>query len=102
MSEPTEVVIMDITKKEQLEHALGATSLEFEATLVGVPSSPFPDFHCQGSQSQGQTRGYCVRWTLRLLLTLCTGPSSRGPPRPVWSLQPPSSRGQQSRGRRPF
>ncbi|TEA30801.1 hypothetical protein DBR06_SOUSAS4110272, partial [Sousa chinensis] len=33
MSEPTEVVIMDITKKELLERALGATSLEFEATL---------------------------------------------------------------------
>ncbi|KAB1264924.1 Dynein intermediate chain 2; axonemal, partial [Camelus dromedarius] len=33
MSEPTEVVIMDITKKEQLENALGAISLEFEPTL---------------------------------------------------------------------
>ncbi|XP_011898184.1 PREDICTED: dynein intermediate chain 2, axonemal [Cercocebus atys] len=33
MSEPTEVVIMDITKKEQLENALGAISLEFESTL---------------------------------------------------------------------
>ncbi|XP_067570471.1 LOW QUALITY PROTEIN: dynein axonemal intermediate chain 2 [Pseudorca crassidens] len=33
MSEPTEVVIMDITKKELLERALGATALEFEATL---------------------------------------------------------------------
>ncbi|XP_054172893.1 dynein axonemal intermediate chain 2 isoform X1 [Homo sapiens] len=33
MSEPTEVVILDITKKEQLENALGAISLEFESTL---------------------------------------------------------------------
>ncbi|XP_008584550.1 PREDICTED: dynein intermediate chain 2, axonemal [Galeopterus variegatus] len=33
ISEPTEVVIMDITKKEQLENALGAISLEFESTL---------------------------------------------------------------------
>nr|KAF6415514.1 dynein axonemal intermediate chain 2 [Molossus molossus] len=33
LSEPTEVVIMDITKKEQLENALGAISLEFESTL---------------------------------------------------------------------
>nr|XP_017499480.2 dynein intermediate chain 2, axonemal isoform X2 [Manis javanica] len=33
MSEPTEVVILDITKKEQLENALGAMSLEFESTL---------------------------------------------------------------------
>ncbi|KAK2503602.1 hypothetical protein MC885_021843 [Smutsia gigantea] len=33
MSEPTEVVILDITKKGQLENALGAMSLEFESTL---------------------------------------------------------------------
>ncbi|XP_005412284.1 PREDICTED: dynein intermediate chain 2, axonemal isoform X1 [Chinchilla lanigera] len=33
INEPTEVVILDITKKEQLENALGAISLEFEATL---------------------------------------------------------------------
>ncbi|KAM5216554.1 dynein axonemal intermediate chain 2 isoform 2-T4 [Hipposideros larvatus] len=33
LSEPTEVVIMDITRKEQLENALGAISLEFEPTL---------------------------------------------------------------------
>ncbi|KAF6298413.1 dynein axonemal intermediate chain 2 [Rhinolophus ferrumequinum] len=33
LSEPTEVVIMDITRKEQLENALGAISLEFESTL---------------------------------------------------------------------
>ncbi|KAM9597379.1 dynein axonemal intermediate chain 2 [Trichechus inunguis] len=33
LSEPTEVVIMDITKKEMLENALGAISLEFESTL---------------------------------------------------------------------
>lgn len=33
LSEPTEVVIMDISRKEQLEHALGAISLEFESTL---------------------------------------------------------------------
>ncbi|KAM5149126.1 LOW QUALITY PROTEIN: dynein axonemal intermediate chain 2 [Callospermophilus lateralis] len=33
ISEPTEVVIMDITRKELLENALGAISLEFESTL---------------------------------------------------------------------
>ncbi|XP_055448089.1 dynein axonemal intermediate chain 2 isoform X2 [Psammomys obesus] len=33
ISEPTEVVIMDISRKEQLENALGAISLEFESTL---------------------------------------------------------------------
>ncbi|XP_037666009.1 dynein intermediate chain 2, axonemal isoform X3 [Choloepus didactylus] len=33
LSEPTEVVIMDITRKELLENALGAISLEFESTL---------------------------------------------------------------------
>uniref|UniRef100_A0ABI8ABA9 Dynein axonemal intermediate chain 2 n=1 Tax=Felis catus TaxID=9685 RepID=A0ABI8ABA9_FELCA len=33
MSEPTEVVILDIARKEQLENALGAISLEFESTL---------------------------------------------------------------------
>ncbi|ELK37065.1 Dynein intermediate chain 2, axonemal [Myotis davidii] len=33
LSEPTEVVIMDITRKEQLQNALGAISLEFESTL---------------------------------------------------------------------
>jgi dynein intermediate chain 2 len=42
LSEPTEVVIMDISRKEQLENALGATSLEFESTLVSVPCSDFP------------------------------------------------------------
>lgn len=39
ISEPTEVVIMDISRKEQLENALGAISLEFESTLVGVSCS---------------------------------------------------------------
>ncbi|OBS71165.1 hypothetical protein A6R68_00289 [Neotoma lepida] len=33
ISEPTEVVVMDIARKEQLENALGAISLEFEPTL---------------------------------------------------------------------
>ncbi|XP_023986002.2 dynein axonemal intermediate chain 2 [Physeter macrocephalus] len=33
LSEPTDVAIMDITKKGQLENALGAVSLEFESTL---------------------------------------------------------------------
>ncbi|XP_049625909.1 LOW QUALITY PROTEIN: dynein axonemal intermediate chain 2 [Suncus etruscus] len=33
LSEPTEVVIMDITRKEILENALGAVSLEFESAL---------------------------------------------------------------------
>ena len=61
LSEPTEVVIMDITKKEHLENALGAISLEFESTLVGVPCPPFPTFHGRGSQSRGQARGCCIR-----------------------------------------
>ncbi|XP_047403737.1 dynein axonemal intermediate chain 2 isoform X2 [Sciurus carolinensis] len=33
ISEPTEVVVMDISRKELLENALGAISLEFESTL---------------------------------------------------------------------
>lgn len=48
ISEPTEVVIMDITRKEQLENALGAISLEFESTLVGVFCPPFLNFACWG------------------------------------------------------
>lgn len=62
MSEPTEVVILDITKKEQLENALGAMSLEFESTLVSVPSAPFPDVRGSGSQSQGRAAasGSCL------------------------------------------
>lgn len=56
LSEPTEVVVMDITRKEQLENALGAVSLEFESTLVSGPSCSSPGFHCWGSQSQGQAR----------------------------------------------
>lgn len=46
MSEPTEVVIMDISRKEQLENALGAISLEFESTLVGVSCSLFLILTC--------------------------------------------------------
>lgn len=96
LSEPTEVVIMDITKKEHLENALGAISLEFESTLVGVPCSPLPTFRGRGSQSRGQARGCCIRglWAPLVLWMV--------PPRPVWSLQPLSSRGQQSRGRKPL
>lgn len=56
MSEPTEVVILDITRKERLENALGAISLEFESTLVSVPALPSPAFHRWGSQSQGRGR----------------------------------------------
>lgn len=37
LSEPTEVVILDITRKEMLENALGAISLEFESALVSLP-----------------------------------------------------------------
>lgn len=48
MSEPTEVVILDIAKKEQLENALGAISLEFESTLVSVPGSPISSFQRWG------------------------------------------------------
>lgn len=103
LSEPTEVVIMDITKKQQLEHALGAISLEFEPTLVGVPCSPFPASRGRGSQSRGQARGCRSRasWaqvtSRRVFWTVVCGP-----PRPVRSLQPLSSRGQQSRGRKPL
>lgn len=48
ISEPTEVVILDIAKKEQLENALGAVSLEFESTLVSVSYSATPSFPCEG------------------------------------------------------
>lgn len=53
ISEPTEVVIMDISRKEQLENALGAISLEFESTLVGVSCSSFFIFTSWG---YGQVR----------------------------------------------
>lgn len=69
ISEPTEVVIMDISRKEQLENALGAISLEFESTLVSIPGCPSPDFHDPASQPA----------SIHL----------------QWSLQPPSSREQQ-------
>lgn len=46
ISQPTEVVIMDISRKEQLENALGAISLEFESTLVGVSCSLFLILTC--------------------------------------------------------
>lgn len=42
LSEPTEVVIMDITRKEILENALGAVSLEFESALVSSPTLCLP------------------------------------------------------------
>lgn len=34
LSEPTEVLVLDITRKELLENALGASTLEFEPTMV--------------------------------------------------------------------
>lgn len=82
LSEPTEVVVMDITKKEQLEHALGAISLEFESTLVGVPCSPFPTFRGRGSQSRGQARGCHIRgsWAPGYF-------SPHALDRPLWSPQ---------------
>jgi hypothetical protein len=52
ISEPIEVVIMDISRKEQLENALGAISLEFESTLVGVFCSPFLNLACLGYGQQ--------------------------------------------------
>lgn len=94
MSEPTEVVILDIARKEQLENALGAISLEFESTLVSVPGSPFPDFQCWGSQSRVEPAS-----------TTCTQQRHRAPPSCgrracVWSFQELSSRGQQSFSRK--
>lgn len=94
MSEPTEVVILDITRKERLENALGAISLEFESTLVSVPALPSPAFHRWGSQSQGQGRpGLPTVGTWQLMEG---GPPSRGHPGHTWSFQGLSSRGQQS------
>lgn len=87
MSEPTEVVILDIARKEQLENALGAISLEFESTLVSVPGSPFPNFQRWGGQpelSQGLPRAPQEL------------PPSCGHPARVRSFQGLSSRGQQS------
>lgn len=61
---------MDITRKEQLDNALGAISLEFESTLVSVPSSPFPSFHNKlGLVCQ-------VLVNPSPLLTLCTAPGN--------------------------
>lgn len=94
MSEPTEVVIMDITKKEQLENALGAISLEFESTLVSVLSSPFPT---SIAGAAGAKDGPWLVYQMlmapgALLLSLGVrlsqgGPSNHGRPGPVPSLQ---------------
>lgn len=88
MSEPTEVVILDISRKEQLESALGAISLEFESTLVSVPSSPFPDFLSLGQPERRAARS--------ALGSSREGHRPCGHPGPVWSFQGCSSRGQQS------
>ena len=67
------------------------------------PALPFPPSMAGAARAEGrpvaavsdarvpQAASYLV-----LLTVLC------GPPRPVWSLQPLSSRGQQSRGRKPL
>lgn len=34
LSEPTERLVLDLSKKEDLDRALGAVSLEFEPTIV--------------------------------------------------------------------
>lgn len=94
LSEPTEVVVMDITRKEQLENALGAISLEFESTLVSVPSFSSPGFHCWGSQSQGQARD-AVPDAHGPQAAVYLGHGSREH-HPKWPLQQLSRRGQQS------
>lgn len=99
MSEPTEVVILDITRKEQLESALGAISLEFESTLVSVPSSPFQDFPSLGQLEPRPGRDYCVHQA--------AAPRRAGPSVVILDLRGRSkdfpagdSRGQQSSSRK--
>lgn len=104
LSEPTEVVIMDITRKEQLQNALGAISLEFESTLVSVPSSPF--LFLLPGQPEPRAAVAGVSWLMYRMLVEpgCCSPCARHSPRsaapaPV-SLQQRSSGGQQSSLRR--
>lgn len=73
LSEPTEVVIMDITRKEQLENALGAISLEFESTLVSAPSSPSP-----ASIAVAGVSDACGAWAAAHHVP-CTAPRSIAP-----------------------
>lgn len=40
LSEPTETLVLDITRKGLLENALGAVALEFEPTMVSLPAPP--------------------------------------------------------------
>lgn len=40
LSEPTETLVLDITRKGLLENALGAVALEFEPTMVSLPALP--------------------------------------------------------------
>lgn len=40
LSEPTEMLVLDITRKGLLENALGAVTLEFEPTMVSLPVLP--------------------------------------------------------------
>lgn len=40
LSEPTESLVLDITRKGLLENALGAVTLEFEPTMVSLSAPP--------------------------------------------------------------
>lgn len=91
ISEPTEVVIMDISRKEQLENALGAISLEFESTLVRVFCSPFLSFACWGYGTAGMDgAAEAGRRSLPFLAALLL----------VKALPRSSSRGQKSTSRK--
>ncbi|XP_006886454.1 PREDICTED: dynein intermediate chain 2, axonemal [Elephantulus edwardii] len=75
LSEPTELLILDITKKEMLENALGAISLEFESTLptkfmVGTEQGVVISCNRKGKTASEKI--------------VCTFPGHHGP---VYSLQ---------------
>lgn len=40
LSEPTETLVLDVTRKGLLENALGAVTLEFEPTMVSLSALP--------------------------------------------------------------
>lgn len=50
LSEPTETLVLDITRRGLLENALGAVTLEFEPTMVSLPALPSgsPCLHATG------------------------------------------------------
>lgn len=60
LSQPSEKLILDITKEDQLKKALGASALDFAPAMVGVP---VPTAHRQeGEPSRAQGSAWSPLW----------------------------------------